>query len=391
MRTMSADILLPDPADVEERVEFRDFALRSAAYVGAWLAVVFLFALIGYAADWLYGPVYPFGDYARWSTIQWGTLALLLPATLWLAPYEPIEPPHRWRLIRANFGVSIVFTAVAVTLGAVLSHFILAGHPEVGFQLHQFLTKHAATDFLAYWVLVGVRQALHFYRERLRREIQASRLQAQLAQSRLLVLKMQLHPHFLFNTLHAAATLTREDAAAAEDMLLRLAELLRTYLDDERQEITLKEELDLLDLYLGIQRVRFRDRLTSRVEIDAELLPCAVPSLVLQPIVENAIVHGIGRNVGEDCIEIDCYRLAAQLCIDVRNRNSTLAAASADLFRRGIGLSNSRLRLAELYAGEGCIELDALKPRGAICRIRLPLKRAVVASAPQQIVASARA
>jgi LytS/YehU family sensor histidine kinase len=191
---------------------------------------------------------------------------------------------------------------------------------------------------------------------------------------------MQLHPHFLFNTLHAAATLTREDALAAEDMLLRLAELLRTYLDDDRQEIALQEELELIDLYLGIQRVRFRDRLTSRVHVDPELLRCAVPNLILQPIVENAIGHGIGKHVGADCVEIDCYRVAAKLCIDVRNRNSVLAAAPEDLVRRGIGLSNSRLRLRELYADAGQIELAELSPRGAICRIRLPLNCLAAAS-----------
>lgn len=376
MRTMSADTLDPEVPVAETRFDISAFVLRGAIYIGAWLLVVYLFALVGFLSDWfLYGPVYEWADYLRWTSIQWGTLAVLLPATLWLMPDEAIEPPHRWRLLWANFGVSLVFALSAVTLGAVLTHFIVPGRPEVRYQLSQFLTKHAATDFLAYWVLVGVRQALRFYRERIRREIQASRLQAQLAQSRLLVLKMQLHPHFLFNTLHAAATLTREDATAAEDMLLRLAELLRTYLDDDRQEITLSEELELLDLYLGIQRVRFRDRLTSRVNVDPELLQCAVPSLVLQPIVENAIAHGIGKNVGEDCVEVDCYRVARSLCIDVRNRNSVLDAAPDDLFRRGIGLSNSRLRLKELYANEGHIELDALKPRGAICRIRMPMKQ----------------
>jgi LytS/YehU family sensor histidine kinase len=174
-------------------------------------------------------------------------------------------------------------------------------------------------------------------------------LQAQLAQSRLQVLKMQLHPHFLFNTLHAAATLAREDATATEDMLLRLAELLRAYLDDDRLEISLTQELQLIDLYLGIQRVRFKDRLTSRMDIAVDALGCAVPSLILQPLVENAIGHGIGKHVGEDCIEIDGYREGGYLCLDVSNRNSTLDMAEGALAARGIGQSNTRLRLRELY------------------------------------------
>ena len=374
MRTMSVETLQPDWPDVEDRLEFREFALRFLGYVAVWLVLVILFAMVGYATDWLDGRAWKFHTYLTWSFIQWSTLALLLPVALWLAPHDAIEPPHRWRVLGANFGVSLIFALTAVILGAVLTDFILP-NADLHNQFTQFLSKHAAADFLAYWVLVGVRQASHFYRERLRRELHASRLTAQLAQSRVQLLKMQLHPHFLFNTLHAAATLAREDAAAAEDMLLRLAELLRTYLDDERQEISLGEELELIDLYLGIQRVRFKDRLTSRVHIDPELPRYAVPSLILQPIVENAIQHGIGKQVGADCVEIDCYRVAANLCIDVRNRNSVLTGAPEELFRRGIGLSNTRLRLQELYADAGQIELGELLPRGVICRIRLPLKQ----------------
>ncbi|MFT3792842.1 MAG: histidine kinase [Rudaea sp.] len=374
MRTMNADALQWDVPDMENRLGFRRLALRTLGYVGVWLVLVAQFALVGYATDALRGQAWGFDAYLTWSFIQWSTLALLLPVALWLAPHEAIEPPHRWRLLWANFAVSLIFAVSAVMLGAVATSFVFSD-TNMGEQLEQFLTKHVATDFLAYWVLVGVRQAMQFYDQRIRREMHAARLSAQLAQSRLQLLKMQLHPHFVFNTLHAAATLTREDVAAAEDMLLRLAELLRTYLDDERQEISLREELELVDLYLGIQRVRFKDRLTTRVDVDPELLDCGVPSLILQPVVENAIGHGIGRNIGKDCVEIDCYRVAAQLCIDVRNRNSMLTAPSAELFRRGIGLSNSRLRLGELYGDGGRIELDALMPCGAICRIRLPLKR----------------
>lgn len=380
MRTMSSDTLLWDSPDVEDRLGFRDIAMRCVGYVGAWFALVALFAVIGYATDWLQGYTWRFDTYLNWSFIQWTSLAMLLPVALWIAPHEPIEAPHRWRLLWANFGHSLVFSLAAVTLGVIFT-VVMLPNVDIRYQFIEFLRKHAAADFLAYWLLVGVRQAMHFHRERTRRELQASRLAAQLAQSRLQLLKMQLHPHFLFNTLHAAATLTREDAAAAEDMLLRLAELLRTYLDDERQEISLREELELVDLYLGIQRVRFKDRLTTRVDVDPELLDCAVPSLLLQPIVENAIGHGIGKQVGADCVEIDCHRIEGKLCIDVRNRNSTLAASTDSLFRRGIGLSNARLRLNELYGSAGTISLNDLVPRGVICRIGLPLKR--LAAAPR--------
>ena len=375
MRTMSAHPIDLELPVAQERIDPHELLLRVLLYVALWLVVAVLFAVPSLMADWLNGHTWRVSDYVRWSMIQWGTLAVLVPPVLWLAPHEPIEPPNRWRLLRANFGASLIFTVAAVVLGAVITHFVQQEYTSIGYQFTQFLGQHAAMDFVAYWLILGMRQTVHFYQQKVGREAQASRLQAQLAQSHLQLLKMQLHPHFLFNTLHAAATLAREDAAAAEDMLLRLAELLRTYLDDERQEISLGEELELIDLYLGIQRVRFKDRLTSHVDIDPELPLYAVPSLILQPIVENAIQHGIGKQVGADCVEIDCYRVAANLCIDVRNRNSALAGPPEELFRRGIGLSNTRLRLKELYADSAHIELGELLPRGVICRIRLPLRQ----------------
>ncbi|PTT37676.1 sensor histidine kinase, partial [Stenotrophomonas sp. HMWF022] len=219
-----------------------------------------------------------------------------------------------------------------------------------------------------------IQQALHFQQEKVRREVEASRLATELAQSRLLALKSQLQPHFLFNTLHAIITLLDEDKASAEDMLLRLSELLRAFLEDyDGQEISLRQELELIELYLGIQRTRFKDRLHSRIYVAPELLDGAVPSLILQPLVENALRHGIGRNLGEDNIEIEGRRDGDMLCIEVRNQNSTLQQPGAP-GGHGIGLSNTRLRLRELYGDAAEVRLDLLWPQGVACRVRLPLR-----------------
>jgi LytS/YehU family sensor histidine kinase len=226
---------------------------------------------------------------------------------------------------------------------------------------------------LTYWALFAIRQALHFHAEKTRRDIEANRLAAELAQSRLLALKSQLQPHFLFNTLHAIVTLLDEDKASAEDMLLRLSDLLRAFLADyDGQEISLRQELTLIELYLGIQRTRFKDRLTTRIYIAPETLDCAVPRLLLQPLVENAIRHGIGQRVGTDCIEIESRREGDTLCLDVRNHNSTLTAVPPESAGHGIGLSNTRLRLKELYGEAAQIRLDMIWPEGVLCRIRLP-------------------
>jgi LytS/YehU family sensor histidine kinase len=137
----------------------------------------------------------------------------------------------------------------------------------------------------------------------------------------------------------------------------------------------LRHELELVELYLGIQRTRFRDRLTTQIRLAPDTLDCAVPSLVLQPLVENAIQHGIGRNIGEDSIEIESRLEGDRLCLEVRNRNSVLERISGGLHRRGIGLSNSRLRLKEIYGDAAEIHLIALTPRGACCRVRVPIRR----------------
>jgi hypothetical protein len=343
-------------------------------YMAVWTILVVLFALQWYETDAVRGFTWNAVDYIRWSMVEWYSLAFLAPGVFWLTSRFPIEPPRRLRFLPIHALASIVFTCCAIILGAVVAHLTEPGNPPVSQQLSQFVSKHAATGMITYWVLVTIRQATHFYREKNRRMLQASQLRAQLAQSRLQVLKMQLHPHFLFNTLHAVSTLIREDAVVAEDMLLRLSDLLRAYLDDDRQEVTLARELELLDLYLGIQRIRFKDRLTTRIDAGASTMRAAVPSLILQPLVENAIHHGIGRHAGSDCIEVSAHRDSDNLYLEVRNRNSSLDVAPEAALVRGVGLSNSRLRLKELYGDAGTLYIESLVPIGVICRVRIPFR-----------------
>ena len=352
-------------------------------YFAVWTLLVVVFALQWHATDAVRGATWRPIDYVRWSMVEWYTLAALSPFVFWLTARYPIEPPRRLRYLPVHVLASIAFTASAVFIGAVVAHFTEPGRPDVMQQLSQFVSKHVATGLITYWVLVMVRTAVHFYREKNRRLLQATQLQAQLAQSRLQVLKMQLHPHFLFNTLHAVTTLIREDAAVAEDMLLRLSELLRAYLDDDRQEITLAREIELLELYLGIQRIRFKDRLSTRVDAATGTLDAAVPGLILQPLVENAIRHGIGRHSGSDCVEVSTHRDTDSLYLEVRNRNSVLEVAQDTVFTRGVGLSNSRLRLKELYGDAATLYIAPLAPRGVVCRIRLPFRTSASPTLPE--------
>lgn len=342
-------------------------------YFALWTLVAVVFAIQQYLTAGLRGSDWPMYDYLRWSMIQWYTWAALAPTVFRLAERYPVRMPLRLRGLGAQLVASVCVTFVAMAVGAMVS--TVFEPSGFGQQLWYFLAQHFATGLLTYWALFAIQQAIHFHAEKARREVEASRLATELAQSRLLALKSQLQPHFLFNTLHAIITLLDEDKVSAEDMLLRLSDLLRAFLEDyDGQEISLRQELTLIELYMGIQRTRFKDRLTTQIYIAPDTLDCAVPSLILQPIVENAIRHGIGQRVGSDNIEIESRREGDTLCIDVRNRNSTLAAGPADSAGHGIGLSNTRLRLKELYGDAAEVRLDMIWPEGVACRIRVPFR-----------------
>ncbi|HVI59915.1 MAG TPA: histidine kinase [Luteimonas sp.] len=355
------------------KIRLGDTQIGLFHYLALWTAVAVVFAVQRSLEDGLHGQSWSLFDYLRWSMIQWYAWAALAPLVFRLAARYPIEAPVRLRGLGMQLPASVAVTFLAMVAGALASTlFEPSGFAE---QLWFFIAQHFATGLLTYWALFAIRQAMHFHAEKARREVEASRLATELAQSRLQALKTQLQPHFLFNTLHAIVTLLDEDTLSAEDMLLRLSDLLRAFLEDyDGQEVSLRRELALLDLYLGIQRTRFKDRLQTRIYVEPEALDCAVPSLILQPLVENAIRHGIGQRVGSDCIEVEARREGDSLCIDVRNRNSTVEATPASAPGHGIGLANTRLRLRELYGESAQVRLDATWPEGVSCRIRLPFR-----------------
>ncbi len=374
-------------ADQEGRMKIRlgNTEIGLFRYLALWTAVALLFTLQTKLNNGLHRPNWPLWDLIRWSLIQWYTWAALAPLVFRLAERYPVRGTLRFRGLAQQLVASLCTTFLAMVLGALVSTLFEPG--GFGDQLGQFISKHFATGLLAYWSLLAVQQLLHFQAEKSRRELEATRLATELARSRLQVLKAQLQPHFLFNTLHAIVTLLDEDTLSAEDMLLRLSELLRAFLEDyDGQEIPLRRELELLELYLGIQRRRFRDRLTTRIHVAPDVLDAAVPSLVLQPIVENAIRYGIGQHVGDDRVEIDCRREGGVLCIDVRNFNSTLDEGG-HAGGHGIGLSNTRMRMRELYGDKASLRLDLIVPRGVACRLRLPFRELDDDALPEHVPA----
>jgi sensor histidine kinase YesM len=233
---------------------------------------------------------------------------------------------------------------------------------------------------MTYFLVIGIQYGISYYRQyqeraqqALRLELNASELQRQLANAQLGALKMQLQPHFLYNTLNAIMVLVRQQKGKeAEEMLGRLSDLLRCVLEDvEAQEVALRRELEYLRLYLSIEEVRFPDRLRAEISADIAILDAAVPQMALQPIVENAIRHGIGRSSSAGRIQIRAARVSDRLVIKVEDDgpglvDETLARSG------GIGLSNTRERLWQLYREGASLTVENGERGGAAVTLALP-------------------
>jgi LytS/YehU family sensor histidine kinase len=247
---------------------------------------------------------------------------------------------------------------------------------SVGVLKFYFIAKFHQ-NLMFYAAILAVSQGVDYYRKYRERELRASQLEARLAQTRLQVLKMQLHPHFLFNTLNAISALIHQDVDLADRMVARLGDLLRSTLESaDTQEVSLRQELDFIQPYLEIEQARLGPRLTVRLEIDPHALDAAVPNLVLQPLVENAIRHGIAPRAEPGRIEIRARRDDGQLCLQVRDDGPGLPPDPAAPFKEGIGLANTRARLQQLYGAAHRFELCNGPGRGLGVTITIPFREA---------------
>ncbi len=351
-------------------------AIRAVQLFALWTVVVILFALQWYSHDLLKGNTVYLAPFLRWSMEQWYTWLILSPLVLWLAAKHPINPRRAIHSVALHLAASLVVAFLAICIQALAAHFFEAETQTIPGYIMFFLSKDLAINIGTYWTITALAQTVHFYRESSNRQLRETQLERQLAQTQLQVLQMQLHPHFLFNTLHAIGTLMREDPDAAEEMLLDLSSLLRIFLEqNSSQRISLRRELALVDHYLNIQSVRFRDRLAIRSLIAPDTQDCSVPALILQPIVENAIVHGVAKNPGDDVIEIRSWRGQTGLEIEISNSNSVLTdGIGPDGAGWGIGLSNTEQRLTQIYNGSATLSIQARSPGGVVCRIGLPFE-----------------
>jgi signal transduction histidine kinase len=280
--------------------------------------------------------------------------------------------------------LGIAVSAIAFALLALAGRLVVApiGPTIVRRTPIQLVQAYFLLDVLTYSALVGTVYAFYFYRRTQARELAASQLRASLSQARLKALQAQLEPHFLFNTLNAISVLALDgNHDAVVDTVGRLTDLLKMSLSADRpQEVTLKRELELVDGYLGIQKVRFADRLATTYDITPDAFSAIVPSMVLQPIVENAVIHGIAAHPSRGRITIAARRVDGTLQLEVTDTGPGFQQHVNVAHGEGIGLVNTRARLQQLYGSAQHVDLSNAPDGGARVVVSLPYR---VAAAPE--------
>jgi len=310
------------------------------------------------------------GRQLRWlfafgiSLVDWELWTLVAPAVLVLATRFPVTRARLAVALAVHLPAGFVLAVVKIIGEGALTRALLAPGRIV------FGVNKLYMAMIIYWVLVGAVQFAEQRRLSQARELRASQLEAELARAQVDALKMQLHPHFLFNTLNAISGLMREDVEAADVMLAQLSELLRRTLDTEgRHEVPLTEEIQWLRAYLAIQQTRFGSRLEVRIDIPLGCSAALVPTLILQPIVENAVRHGFSTRTGRGTIGIDARHTGERLRIDVTDDGP----GTPEPVHEGYGLRNTRSRLRAFYADAASLVVARrVDGAGTISRIEIP-------------------
>jgi signal transduction histidine kinase len=316
----------------------------------------------------------------------WYTWALFTPTIVWLSQRFRFERQGLLRALAVHLPAVLVFSLahIAAMQGAQWWLVTSAGG-DFSFVSE---TQRAALinldwEMMTYWAIVGLSHALLYYRESRDRELRASQLETRLVESQLKTLQQQLHPHFLFNTLNAISCLMHRDVAAADRTLVRLSDLLRLTLERlGEQEVTLDEELDFLRKYLDIERTRFADRLVVNFDVSPDTLDALVPTLLLQPLVENAIKHGVARKAGAGHINVMARRENDKLWIEIRDDGVGLSEDALTALHKGIGVSTTRARLQHQFGADFRFEFHRLS-QGVAVIVAVPWRVKAAAHIPE--------
>lgn len=326
-------------------------------------------------------------SYALISTLpNWYIWAFLTPAIIKLSQRYPLEQDS-WKRVLITIHIPALVASMLVHSAVNLLLFTSTGlHDTASFGLYKvhFFTRVHANIF-TYATIVGLYSAWEYYRRYMNREAQTAALQVQLAQANLRALKMQIHPHFLFNTLHSVAALVRKsENKLAVNMLGQLGEFLRLALENKgQQEIPLEQEIDFLRRYLAIEQTRFGDRLKVEIEMDEQIHGAYVPNLILQPIVENAIHHGISPSMDQGIIRIHARLEGDSVSMTVADNGPGLR--NPERLQKGVGVGNTQDRLENLYGANQDFSFRNGELGGLEVNIRVPFTNEPIIQLPSEV------
>jgi two-component system LytT family sensor kinase len=328
------------------------------------------------------------GTYFRWLAVlnfaYWYAWALFTPSIVWLSQRFRFERQALLRALAIHMPAVIAYSLSHIGIMQAAQWWLVTSEGGT-FPWWNETQRAALVNFdwamMTYWAIVGLSHAVIYYRESRDRELRASQLETRLVEAQLKTLQQQLHPHFLFNTLNSISVLMHRDVAAAERTLMRLSDLLRLTLERlGDQDVSLEAELDFLRKYLDIERIRFADRLALRFDIAEETLAARVPTLLLQPLVENAIKHGVARRTGVGHIGITARREHDKLWIEVRDDGVGLSEDALVALHKGIGVSTTRARLQHQFGADFRFEFHRLS-QGVAVIVAIPWRVASAAAA----------
>lgn len=353
--------------------------IKYAAVVAGWAFLGFVLTLelyfnnragmkTGAPVDFIDLAIPQFGRALMW--------ALMAPLILMMRTRVPLGAGGWVGGVGFHFAMSFVVMATYY-LGRMLAYGIFYGDLFAEFwpaALNSFYGRNII-DMAYYWAVLAFGYSLEIYQRYKNEELRSAQLEARLIETELKALREQLRPHFLFNTMNTIAVLVREGKnEAAVTLIARLSSLLRMSLDNTRvHEVTLRQEMDFLALYLDIQRVRFSDRLQVDVAIEPEAMEARIPNLILQPLVENAILHGIAPKAGPGRVTVSGRVAAGQLHLEVSDDGPGLGDGTKRA-KEGIGLSNTRERLAKIYGAHAHLSLRSEAGHGVSVQIILPCR-----------------
>jgi two-component system LytT family sensor kinase len=375
-------------------------ALARPQYGVSWphvLLVATALGLLSTTLAWqftrLVGKSQPLRTLVILNFTWWYVWAVMAPSVVWLSQHFRVERGRLFRAIAVHIPAVVAFSFAHVA-GMEGVHWWLASSEGREYAWWTHVQRAAVLyldwEMMTYWAIVGLSHALLYYRESRSRALRSAQLETRLVEAQLKTLQQQLQPHFLFNTLHAISSLMHKDVAAAERVLIQLSDLLRITLEHlGQQEVALEAELGALSKYLQIEQTRFADRLVVRYDVHPDTLDTRVPSLLLQPLVENAIKHGVARKAGPGHIDISARREGNKLRLEVRDDGVGLSEDALTALQKGIGISTTRARLQHLFGADFRFEFHRLN-QGLGVVIALPW-RTVTATTERPSNGEARA